>query len=209
MVRVPHDRNVLVQVFEKVLRVRAAHRHRLRAARRVEVSMLAGRKTHSQSGELEHGAQGSEERDRVHLFVHDDENLDALLRFAEQETVEPKVFVLGRRAPQVQFRSEPPVEDPDRLFRILNDFGKRVEIVVTRGVPLAGRGKRPSVCDDRRISRRRRAGYGPLDVVALCLACKRLEPVLLPDLQARLIFRFFVRLVVSVIRIQGVLSARN
>lgn len=130
-----------------------------------------------------------------------------MLCFAEQEAVEPEVFVLGRRPPQMQLRSEPPVEDPDRLFRILNDLGQRVEIVVTRGVPFAGRGRRRS--GTATGGHGPRTGDAPLDVVAFCLACKRLEAVLLPNLQARLVLRFLVRFVVSVIRIQGVLSTRR
>lgn len=75
MIRVPHDGNVLVQVLEKVLRVVAAHRHRL-----------------------------------SDFLIHDDENPNPLLSLAQQQPVEPKVFVLTRRAPEEEFGREPPVK---------------------------------------------------------------------------------------------------
>lgn len=100
MIRMSHDRNIVVQSLQEVLGVGTGD-----------------------GGGL------------CDLLVDHDVHLDALLGFALEQTVNAPVLRIDRRTAEVEFRGEPPVENPDGLFGFFEDLRDGVEIVVGLEVP--------------------------------------------------------------------------
>lgn len=135
MVRVPHDGNVIMQILERMLCVRRAHRHALRD---FLVDNDAG------------GSAFSEEKPPLTPRC-DSLYLDALFGFALEQPVKTVLWIergrpaktcecrnCHRSASRAQFsaakdalelRGEPPVEDEDGADGLLELYGRKVRDV--------------------------------------------------------------------------------
>ena len=114
----------------------------------------------------------------LHLFVHDDVDLDSGLRLPLQHLIQPPLLIEVWRSSQEQFRAQPPVLDVNCFLRLLKRDRHGVEVVAPINIPF--------------------------DLVAFALGSKGFEAVRFSNACTFLVSLLFVFFIVTVVGVDDV-----